>query len=98
MDVEKSPSPEIGKNKLALGCPTNDFLNFQDIFYPEDFGCLGGNWSFSTATPDFTNYSARPQVLMLMPDFSNFGEHINDSLVRRAFGFSVRPVAVGTTE
>jgi hypothetical protein len=23
--------------------------------YPANFGCLGGNWSFSTATPVFAN-------------------------------------------
>ena len=41
---------EIRANKIALGCPTNDFFNFLDILYPPNFGCLGGNWSFSTAT------------------------------------------------
>ena len=31
----KSPSYEIRENKIAPGCPTNDFLSFQDIFYPQ---------------------------------------------------------------
>jgi hypothetical protein len=29
--VEKQLRPKIRKNKIALGCPTNDFLNFLDI-------------------------------------------------------------------
>ena len=37
MGVEKLPSPEIRKNKIALGCPTNDVLDFLDILYPPNF-------------------------------------------------------------
>jgi hypothetical protein len=51
----KTPSREIRKNKIALGCPTNNFLNFLDILYPPNFGCLGGNWTFSTDTGDYTH-------------------------------------------
>jgi hypothetical protein len=47
----KTRSREIRKNKIALGSSTNDFLNFLGILYPPNFGCLGGNWTFSTATP-----------------------------------------------
>jgi hypothetical protein len=54
--VEKLPSPEIRKNKIALGCPTNDVLDFLDILYPPNFARLGGNWSFSTATPVSNSY------------------------------------------
>jgi hypothetical protein len=53
--VEKVLRRKLAKNKFALGCPTSDFLTFLGILYPLDFGCLGGNWTFSTATPDFIN-------------------------------------------
>jgi hypothetical protein len=46
------PFREILKNKIASGCPTNDSLSFLDILYPKNFDRLGGNWTFSTATPD----------------------------------------------
>jgi hypothetical protein len=33
--VEKLLAVKITKNKIASGCPTNDFLNFLDILYPQ---------------------------------------------------------------
>jgi hypothetical protein len=50
--VEKLHRPKFAKNKIALGCLTNDFRNFLDNLYPRNFGCLGGNWTVSTATGD----------------------------------------------
>jgi len=47
--VEKTPSPEIRRNKIGPGSPTNDVLGFLDIFYPPNFACLGRKGSFSTA-------------------------------------------------
>jgi hypothetical protein len=34
----------------------NDVLDFLDILHPSNFGCLGGNWTFSTPTPGFNSY------------------------------------------
>jgi len=41
--VGKPLGPEIRKDKIALGCPTNGVLDFLDIFYPQIVGGLGGN-------------------------------------------------------
>jgi len=61
--VEKLLRQKFEKNKIALGCPTNDFSNFLDILYPPIFGCLGRNWSFSTATGYYVNQHRARQPL-----------------------------------
>jgi len=61
--VEKLLRPKFAKNKTALGRPTNDLLNFLDILYPLNFGCLGGTWTFSTATGFIANYRKVRRVL-----------------------------------
>jgi hypothetical protein len=38
--VEKVLRAKLAKNKIALGCSTNDVLNFLGILYPPIFGCL----------------------------------------------------------
>jgi hypothetical protein len=48
--VEKLLPHEIRQNEIASGYPTNDDLNFLDIFYPGNSDRLGGNWTFSTPT------------------------------------------------
>ena len=41
--------------KNAPGCVANDDLNFLDICYPQIWVPIARNWTFSTATPDFTH-------------------------------------------
>jgi hypothetical protein len=55
----KTQSLNPGRKNFALGCPTTDFLSFPDILYPPNFGGLGENWTFSTATPGFNSYRVR---------------------------------------
>jgi len=33
--VEKLPRTKLAKIKIAQGCPTNDFLSFLGIMYPQ---------------------------------------------------------------
>jgi hypothetical protein len=53
--VEKLIAAKLAKTKLHYAALQTTFSVFQDIFYPPNFGCLGENWSFSTATGDYTH-------------------------------------------
>jgi hypothetical protein len=52
--VEKLLSAKFAKTKLRQDALQTTSLSFLDIFYPPNFDRLGGNWTFSTPTPDFT--------------------------------------------
>jgi len=41
--VEKLLPAKFAKIKIPSESPINDFLDFQDILHPPNFGCLGGN-------------------------------------------------------
>jgi len=47
--VEKLFFRKMLKKNFALGCPTNDFLDFLGILYTPNFGCFGVTRTFSTA-------------------------------------------------
>jgi hypothetical protein len=48
-DYSTTEGHSIRKNKIALGCPTNDVLSFSRHFLSLQFGCLRREGSFSTA-------------------------------------------------
>ena len=50
------------KNKIALGCPTNDFSNFLDILYPTNLAVWEETGLFQTATQSQENRSLGDRV------------------------------------
>jgi hypothetical protein len=52
--IEKLLLKKFAKNKIASGCPTNDFLDFPRHFLSPKFRLFWRKWSFSTATGDST--------------------------------------------
>ena len=55
MAVEKLLSAKFAKTKLRQDALQTDSLSFLDILYPQNFDRLGGNWTFSTPTGDYTH-------------------------------------------
>ena len=63
-DVEKLGFEKMLRKTFALGCPTNDDLNFLGIFYPQILVRFTRNRTFSTDTSySYVNYNAALAIL-----------------------------------
>jgi hypothetical protein len=66
MGVEKLLRAKIAKTKSRQDALQKTFFGFLDIFYPPNFGCLGGNWTFSTPTAPLARCRALGPECMAM--------------------------------